>query len=118
MHFSVAVLRLKSEKIDNIAITVKIPWKLFAVSSPQPSERARNIKIDGRDNVYSAVTVEQHGDHIYEVEEKILALRCTPVIACNDCIKLNSTVIDFKKKLRAKEKKIVKLKSELEGSKI
>ena len=66
----------------------------------------------------SVFIVEQHGDHIYEVEEKTLASRCTPVTACNHCIKLNSKVIDLKKMLHEKEKELEKLKSELEGSKI
>ena len=52
----------------------------------------------------------QHGDHIYKVEEKTLGSRCTPVIACNHCIKLNSKVIDMKKKLHEKEKELEKLK--------
>ena len=64
--------------------------KLLAVSSPPPPKRARNIKRDGSDNVNSVFIVEQHGDHIYEVEEKTLASRCTPVKACNHCLKLNS----------------------------
>ena len=92
--------------------------KLLAVSSPPPPKRARNIKRDGSDNVSSVFIVEQNGDHIFEVEEKTLAPRCTPVTACNHCIKLNSNVIDFKKMLHEKEKELEKLKSELEGSKI
>ena len=66
----------------------------------------------------SVFIVEQHGDHIYEFEEKTLASRCTPVTACNHCIKLNSKVIDLKKMLHKKENELEKLKSELEGSKI
>ena len=62
--------------------------------------------------------VEQHGDHIYEVEQKTLASRCIPVTTCNHRIKLNSKVIDLKKMLHEKEKELEKLKSELEGSKI
>ena len=62
--------------------------------------------------------VEQHEDHIYEVEGKTLASTCTPVTACNHCIKLNSKVTDLKKILHEKEKELEKLKSELEGSKI
>ena len=46
---------------------------------------------------------EQHGDRIHEVEEKTLASQCTPVTACNHCIKLNSKVIDLSKKLLEKE---------------
>ena len=46
-----------------------------------------------------------------------MASRCTPVTACNHCIKLNSKVIDLKKKLHEKEKELEKLKSEL-GSKM
>ena len=59
----------------------------------------------------SAFIVEQHGDHIYEVEEKTLASRYTLVITCNHCIKLNSAVIDLKKKFHEKEEKKKKLKS-------
>ena len=66
----------------------------------------------------SVFIVEQHGDHIYEVEEKTWASRCTPVTTCNHCIKLNSKIIDLKKMLHEKEKELEKLKSELEGSKI
>ena len=66
----------------------------------------------------SVFIVEQHGDHIYEVEEKTLASRFTPITACNHCIKLNSKVIDLKKMLHEKEKELEKLKSQLEGSKI
>ena len=66
----------------------------------------------------SAFIVEQHGNHIYEVEEITLASWFTPVIACNHCIKLNSKVINLKKKLQEKEKKLEKLKSELVGCKI
>ena len=97
----------------------KLPYKrkLLAVSSPLPLKGARNIKTDGSDNVNSVFIVEQHGDHIYEVEEKNLASRCTPVTVCNHCIKLNSKVIDLKKKSHEKEKEVEKLKSELEGSK-
>ena len=62
--------------------------------------------------------VEQHGDHIYEVEQKTLASRCIPVTTCNHRIKLNSKVIDLKKMLHEKEKELEKLNSELEGSKI
>ena len=40
----------------------------------------------------SAFIVEQHGNHIYKLNEK------------NHCIKLNSTVTDLKKKLHEKEK--------------
>ena len=47
-----------------------------------------------------------------------MASRCTPVTACNHCNKLNSKVIDLKKKLHEKEKELEKLKSELEGSKM
>ena len=52
--------------------------KLFAVSSPPPAKRARNIKRDGRENVNSAFIAEQHGDPIYEVEEKTLAYHFAP----------------------------------------
>ena len=62
----------------------------------------------------SVFSVEQHEDHIYEVQEKTLACRCTPVTVCKHCIKLNPKVID----LVGKEKELKKLKSELEGSKI
>ena len=92
--------------------------KLLAASSPPPPKRARNIKRDGSDNLNNVFIVEQHGDHIYEVEEKTLASRFTPITACNHCIKLNSKVIDLKKMLHAKEKQLEKLNSELEGSKI
>ena len=44
--------------------------KLLAVGSSSPPKRACNIKRDGSDNVNSVFIVEQHGDHIYEVEEK------------------------------------------------
>ena len=60
-----------------------------SLQSPPP-KRARKIKRDEIDNVNSVFIVEQHGDHIYEVEEKTLASRCTPVKACNHCLKLNS----------------------------
>ena len=67
--------------------------------------REHNIKRDGIDNVNSAFIVEQHGNHIYEVEEITLASRRTPVIACcNHCIKLNLKVTDLEKKLQEKEK--------------
>ena len=92
--------------------------KLLAVSSPPPTKRARNIKRDGSDNLNSVFIVEQHGDHIYEVEEKTLASQCTPVTSCNHCIKLDSKVIDLKKKLHEKKKELDKLKSELERCKI
>ena len=91
--------------------------KLLAVSSPPPPKRALNIKRDWNDNLNSVFIVEQHGDHIYEVEENTLASRGTPVTACNHCIKLNS-VIDLRKKLHEEEKELEKLKTELEGSKI
>ena len=91
---------------------------LLAVSFPQPFKRARKLKRDASDNVNSVFIVEQHGDHIYEVEEKHWASRCTPVTACSHCIKLNSKVIDLKKMLHEKEKELEKLKRELEGSKI
>ena len=84
--------------------------KLLAVGSPSPPKRACNIKRDGSDNINSVFIVEQHGDHIYEVEEKTLASRCTPVTDYNHCIKLNSKVIDLKKKLHEKEKEAEKLK--------
>ena len=90
--------------------------KLLTLSSPPPPKRAHNIKRDGSDNLNSVFIVEQHGDHIYEVEEKAIASRYTSVTACNYCIKLNSKMIDLKKKLH--EKELEKLKSELEGSKI
>ena len=61
--------------------------KSLAVSSPPPPKIACNIKRDGNDNVNSVFIVEQHGGHIYEVEEKTLASRCTLVTACNQCIK-------------------------------
>ena len=51
--------------------------KLLAVSSPPP-KRARNIKRDGNDNVNSVFIVEQHGDHIYEVEEKNFSITVYP----------------------------------------
>ena len=82
--------------------------KLLAVSSPPLQKKARNIKRDGSDNVSSAFIVEQYGDHIYEVEEKTLASRCAPVTACNHCIKLNSKVIDSKKKLYEKRTREIK----------
>ena len=78
--------------------------KLLAVSSPPPPKTARNIKRDGSDNVNSVFIVEQHRDHIYKVEEKTLASWCTPVTAYYHCIRLNSKVIDLKKKLNAKKK--------------
>ena len=53
-----------------------------------------------------------------KLKKKTLASRCTTVITCNHCIKLNSTVIDLRKKLHGKEIELEKLKSELEGSKI
>ena len=89
---------------------------MLAVSFPQPFKRARKLKRDASDNVNSVFIVEQHGDHIYEVEEK--TSRFTPITACNHCIKLNSKVIDLKKMLHEKEKELEKLKRELEGSKI
>ena len=89
--------------------------KLLEVSSPPAPKRARKIKRDGSDNLNSVFIVEQHGNHIYEVEEKPLASWCTLVTACSHCISKN---IDLKKKLHEKEKKLQKLKSELEGSKI
>ena len=92
--------------------------KLLAASSPPPPKRARSIKRDGSDNLNNVFIVEQHEDHIYEVEEKTLASRFTPITACNHCIKLNSKVIDLKKMLHEKEKQLEKLNSELEGSKI
>ena len=82
--------------------------KLLAVSSPPPPKRAHNIKRDASDNVNSVFIVEQHGDHMYEVEEKTLASRCTPVTACHHCVKLNSKVIDLKKMLHEKEKELEK----------
>ena len=57
--------------------------KLFADSSPPPPKITPIIKRDGSSNVNIAFVVEQHGNHIYEVEEKALTSRCTPVIACN-----------------------------------
>ena len=80
--------------------------KLLAVSSLPPPKRARNIKRDESDNLNSAFTVGQHGDYIYEVEEKALASRCTPLTTCNHCIKLNLKVIDLKKKLHEREKEL------------
>ena len=77
-----------------------------------------NIKRDGSDNLNSVFIVEQHGDHIYEVEEKTLASRFSPVTCCNHCIKLNLKVIDLKKKLHEKEKELQKSKSALEESKL
>ena len=77
-----------------------------------------NIKRDGSDNLNSVFIAEQHGDHIYEVEEKTLASRCSPVTGCNHCIKLNLKVIDLKKKLHEKEKELQKSKSALEESKL
>ena len=82
--------------------------KLFALTSPPPPKRARNIKRDGSDNMKRAFIVEQHGNHIYKVEEKNLASCYTPVIACNHCINLNLTIIDLKKKLHEKEKELKK----------
>ena len=84
--------------------------KLLAVSSPSAPKKERNIKKHRTGNLNSIFIVEQHGHHICEVEEKTLASRCTPVTACNHCIKLNSKVIDLKKKLHEKEKEAEKLK--------
>ena len=83
-----------------------------------PHKRACNIKIDESDNVNSVFIVEQHEDHIDEVEEKTSAPRCTPVTACKHYIKLNLKVINLKKKLVEKDKELEKFKSALEGSKI
>ena len=66
---------------------------------------------DGSDNVNINFIVEQHGDHIYEVEQETLASRCIPVTTCNHRIKLNPKVIDLKKMLHEKEKELEKLKS-------
>ena len=52
------------------------------------------------------------------MKKKTLASRSTPVTACKHCIKLNSKVIDWKKKLVEKEKELEEIKSEFEGSKI
>ena len=52
--------------------------KLVAVSSPPSPMRARNIKRDGSDNVNSVFVVEQHEDHIYEVEEKTFSIKVYP----------------------------------------
>ena len=52
--------------------------KLLAVSSPPSPMRARNIKRDGSDNVNSVFVVEQHEDHIYEVEEKTFSIKVYP----------------------------------------
>ena len=52
--------------------------KLLAASSPPPPKRARSIKRDGSDNLNNVFIVEQHGDHIYEVEEKTFSIKVYP----------------------------------------
>ena len=66
----------------------------------------------------SAFIGEEHGNRIYEVEEKSLASRFTPSYSLQPLHWLNSTVIDWKKKFHEKEKKTGKLKSQLEGIKM
>ena len=92
--------------------------KLLAVSSCAPLNGAHNIKKDGSDNMNSVFIVEQHGIIFMKLKKKTLASTCAPVTGYNHCIKLNSEIIDLKKKLHEKEKELEKLQSQLEGSNV
>ena len=78
--------------------------KLFAINSPHHIKEHVTLKKMEVTMLIVPLLLSKIGIIFIKLKVKHLVLQSTPVIACNHCSKLNSTVIDLKKKLHEKEK--------------